>query len=219
MIRVENKIVFGRKNCSCSYNPDHAGKACGRIKCEKCKGTGRTKGGTGKGQCRSCYGGVVTSWEPEHLRVCPSCKGQWENAEVENDCDSMPQSIWEGLEFRVIRHNREMSGNEQLLAIGCVFSCNDYGRSKGKTDAEMIAEVKQHSHVQACKVCDKDGNLCQYVGIFMTNGGYSVRAVFDEVRTIVTIALETGMQEYMQRGAEMAANGQNGTLGAVYKDM
>lgn len=220
MIREGNEIVFGRKNCMCSWgeNNDTKGKECGYLPCPKCKGTGRTKGGTGKGDCRAsgCYRGKVHSWKPEHLQTCRKCNGAWENSEQEDYTDYMPKDIWEGLEFRVIRHNRQLSGNEQLLGMGCVFSCSDYGRSKGKTDEEMIAEVKASSSHQACKVCKEDGELCQYVGIFMANGGYSVRAVFDEKLTIATIALETGLQEYLVKGARIASEGGNGTIEALY---
>lgn len=220
MKREGNKIIFERKNCSCSWgNSEHAGKQCGYVPCPKCNGTQRTKGGKGKGRCTACYNGRNASWKPEHLQTCEKCNGQWQNAEEEHYTDYMPDGIWQSLDFKVFRHNRPISGNEALLGFNCVYSCEDYGRAwEENNDEKLLSEVKaakNHSH-QASKVCKPDGTLCKYVGIFVSRGGYSVRAVFDEIETAAQLLCERSKRDYMQEGSRTAAEGGNGTIDALF---
>lgn len=210
---VNGKLVMGKKNCKCSN-----GQQAGRITCPTCKGTGRGA----RGGARKCQGGCYgdgQKWSWEHPVTCTNCNGNYINFEDEDRCDYMPDEIWQGLEFKVYRHNRPLTGNESLLGIGCVFSCTDYGDAwKANDDAALIADVKSHTSHQATKVTKEDGTICSHVGIFVSPGGYSVRAVFEDVKQVeAQIARERPYREYMAVGTAIADAGGNGTLGALYR--
>lgn len=210
---VNGKLVMGRKNCNCTE-----GKRAGRVTCPTCKGTGKGKRGKPRGCQGGCFGdGQKWSWE--NPITCTNCNGNYVGFEEEDRYDYVPDSIWKGLEFKVYRHARALTGNESLLGIGCVFSCTDYGDAwKANDDAALIAHVRESSGHQATKVTKEDGTVCSHVGIFVCPGGYSVRAVFDDVNAVVAkIATERPEGEYMAVAGMIAEAGGNGTLGAIYR--
>lgn len=178
---VENgKLVLGRKDCwHCEQ-----GTVSTKEACKKCQGSGRGPRG-GRRTCKPCYGqGHV--YNSEVRSVCPYCHGQYQNASQEDYTDALPNAIWDSLPFRVYRHNRSLTVNESLLGLGCVFSCQDYGRTfKDDDNEKLIAEVCAHKHHQACKVVQDDGTLADHIGIFVSTGGYSVRPVFESAAAVV----------------------------------
>ena len=91
--------------------------------------------------------------------------------------DAMPDEMFKALSFKVYRSGRVQTTVESLLGVG-VYSCTDYGRHKHQTDEELIAKVREHSYVQACKVVDKNLKVCDHVGIFTNDNGYSVIPVY-----------------------------------------
>ena len=170
MIREGNKLVMGRKNCwHC-----HEGTVGTNVTCTGCQGTGRSK--SGKQKCRTCRG-TKTVYNNDIRKPCDTCKGNPVNFNEETVYDHMPDAVWQSLTFKVYRHNRPITGNEALLGLGCVYSSQDYGAAwDANNDEALIASVKASGGHQACKVAKKDGTLCDHVGIFVSRGGYSVRA-------------------------------------------
>lgn len=206
---INGKIVLGRRDCYCGD-----GKQFGKVTCATCKGTGKGKRGAKNG-CQSCHGSKVT-YTKERTATCERCKGEHIGFEPETLYHHMPAEIWDALELRVYRSDRGISGNESFLGLGCVFSCQDYGRAYNATDEAIIADVRSEKIHQACKVTKKDGTLCSHVGIFVNKGGYSVRPVFDSVEEVVSaIVSERPEDEYRMVGNAIATNGGNGTFGAL----
>lgn len=171
MRREGNKIIFERKNCTRC----HEGTKPSRVPCRECSGTGKGKRGK-VGGCKKCYGSG-SEWNQEIRETCPHCKGDYKNAEPETYTDYMPKTIWESLEFRVIRGTGP-NVLESLIGIGTVYTSTDYGRAWDSTDENIIAGVRSSSSHQACKVCDEQGNLCQYIAINVGKNGYTVKSVF-----------------------------------------
>ena len=214
-MRIEgNKVVLEDRDCSCTWRGT-PGLEAKRVTCPVCKGTGNGKRG-GRGQCKGCYGRKSVYSKTENV-TCSLCKG---SARIpETSCDTMPDAMYLALPFKVYRHKRELTYAESLLAWNCVYSCSDYGRSYGASDESVLADVRSHGHVQLCKVANKSLELCDHVGIFVAANGYSVRAVFqaDGLDALKTIASERSYSDGMATGMKIAANGGNGTLGAIYK--
>jgi hypothetical protein len=173
-MKIENgKVVFERKDCwQCNK-----GQKARIIPCPECKGTGRGKRGGARG-CKKCNG-FRTSCSWDDPVPCDACQGNYQNHEPEDATDYLPAGAFASLTFKVYRVTREMTWGESHIGLGCVYSCTDYGRSNAATDDAIIADVKNHSGVQACKVIDAQGNLCDHIGIFVRQGGYTVKAVFN----------------------------------------
>jgi hypothetical protein len=178
-MHIENgKMVYGKRDCSTCMG---SGTRPTKITCRTCKGTGNGKRG-GLRQCKTCYG---NTHEYDHVnRVdCPDCKAKGLDplrAQDTTAYDTLPQDIWESLEFRVVRQDqRKQSWAEQYLALGCVYSVTDYGRHSTMTDSELIAEVKKPFGHQACKVVDKDNNVAKFIAIITSDNGYTPVAVFE----------------------------------------
>mgnify|MGYP006271596401 CR=1 FL=1 len=211
---VNGKLVMGKKDCRCC----NQGQTAASITCNNCNGTGKGKRGKVKG-CKNCFGnGQKFSWD--HPVTCSTCNGNYQGFDTENLYDSVPEELWNGLQFKVYRHNRPLTGNESLLGFGCVFSCTDYGDAwKEHDDDKVIANVKKHTYHQAVKLARDDYTVCSHVGIFVAPGGYSVRAVFDDDVAEVEreIAAERPYKEYMAVGTAIAEAGGNGTFGALYR--
>jgi hypothetical protein len=171
-IRIENgKLVYGLEECFC--RPD--GTMSGSKPCRKCKGTRRTKGGKGKGQCTACLSGTEVDHE-QRVPCLYGCNGT--HFKQSTSCSYLPDSIFPSLNFVVYRSERPQTLREKLLGMG-VYSCTDYGDHKRMTDDELIAKVKTHTSVQATKISDKDGNVAHHIGIFCNNHGYTVGPVFE----------------------------------------
>lgn len=178
-MHIENgKMIFGTRECSQCYG---AGKIAKQIPCRTCKGSGRGKRGGARG-CKACYG---FGHEYDHVNrvVCPTCNGLNSMAsEPATRFDTMPDSIWQGLEFRVVRSNRRQTWSEAYLGYGCVVSVTDYGRHKDMTDDQLIEAVRNGSSShQACKVTREDGTVASFVAILTNDNGYSVVASFAPV--------------------------------------
>jgi hypothetical protein len=184
-MKIENgKMIYGKKDCQCED-----GTSSTRINCLECNGTGKGKRGAEKG-CKKCYG-TKFDWDHKNRTTCDICKGEYKNFEDEIQTDYIPEEMWEGMNFKVYRHNRQISLNESVFGLNCVYSCSDYGRTfKENNDEKLIQEVKSHNAVQASSIVDKNDFVCDHIGIFVSNGGYSVRPVFNLIETIKEIALE-----------------------------
>jgi hypothetical protein len=170
-ITVEgNKLVFGTEEC-CMCRED--GTTAGYKPCPVCFGTNRTKGGKGKGECRKCFNGRVVA--PEIRVTCGTCNGT--HTLQSTSTSFLPDGIYSGLEFKVFRSERPQTWNEAYLGIGTVYGCTDYGRHQNMSDDELIADVRKHGSVQACKI-SRDGELCKYIGIYTNRNGYSVVACY-----------------------------------------
>lgn len=174
-MRIENgKLVFEKKNCSFCQK----GQVAGTITCPECKGTGKGKRGK-PFACKKCNG-RRTTWSWDHPVTCSLCNGNYLNSENENDCDYLPEGIFQNMPMKVIRVNQGMTWNEEHLGMGCVFSCVDYGNAWGNNnDAELIATVKKERSIQATKIAKDDGTVANSIGIFVKPGGYSVRPIFN----------------------------------------
>ena len=209
-----NKVILETRECSCTWRGT-PGLVAARVTCPVCKGTGNGKRG-GRGQCKECHGFKTTYSRTENV-VCPQCDG---TAIIpETSCDTMPDAMYLALPFKVYRHKRELTYAESLLAWDCVYSCTDYGRSFKTTDEAVVNSVREHVRVQLCKVANKELELCDHVGIFIAQNGYSVRAVYraDGLDALKTISSERSYADGMATGMKIAAEGGNGTLGAIYK--
>lgn len=177
-MHIENgKMVYGKRECSDCMG---SGMKAKQITCTVCLGTGNGKRGGARG-CKKCYG---FGHEYDHVNrvTCPTCKGiDPMHAQSATAYDTMPNDIWEALEFRVVRQDeRKQTWAEQYLAIGCVYSVTDYGRHIEMTDAELIETVRKAGGHQACKVVDKDNNIAKFIAIVTSDGGYAPIAVFDK---------------------------------------
>ena len=174
MERIGNKLQYDFKTCS------------------SCQGSSQIK------DLRRCpmYGKAVNR-QPN--RVCPNCNAKNKHGHAYLDtgnmkdchCDdgrlkedrysSVPKSIVDSLEIRVYRSDRPTTWNEQYLGLGCVFSTNDYGAYKSISDAELIDQVRASgSYIQATKLVDNEDKFCHHLGIFTSQQGYSVKAVWGE---------------------------------------
>jgi hypothetical protein len=94
--------------------------------------------------------------------------------------DDAPKEMWQGLTFKVYRSDRPQTIGEYLLGHDCAYSCTDYGGHKRLTDDELIHDVQFREYSdQASKFADrKTGKVCDHMGIFCNDNGYSVKAVF-----------------------------------------
>ncbi len=139
----------------------------------------------------------------------------------EGICDTIPQEMWESLDFKVYRSDRGISMNEALLGFGCVYSCLDYGQAyHTKDDNEIIVRVREHKFNQAIDVVNRDTRrLCDHVGIFVNRGGFSVRAVFEDRGKVESeIETEIGYRDGLTRGAALADIGLNGTMAPYVRE-
>lgn len=171
-MKIENgRIVLERKNCFRCQE----GKVTRRITCPECQGTGNGKRG-GKRQCRKCSG-TGHNWTWDNPEVCPNCKGNYVNAEPENDCDYLDRSEIDKIPVRVIRNGPGMTVGESLIGLGCVYSSTG-GQYDGTPDSHFIDEWRKSGRHQACKFIDESGNVCKEVGIFVYRHGYAVKTLF-----------------------------------------
>lgn len=187
-----NTIILGHRDCFCVIGAAGNGREYADKSCGACHGTGRTKGGTGKGECRACAGhyprGHVTDFD--HTIPCKRCQGNWSRHDPADCCDyATPEVIdhvFANIPFVVVRQARDSSFNEHSLGLGCWYSISGYDKGKyaAMTDEALVAEVRAHSkHVQYTKFCnDTDDRqvleLCSEVLIIVTDYGYSVRSAF-----------------------------------------
>lgn len=210
----DGTVVLGERECVMCRD----GKTAGRIQCRTCRGTGRGAKG-GRNGCKRCNGSRI-EFSADHPVTCGRCKGKGRVPETLTDY--IDHADWQALEFRVYRQDREISGNESLLGLGCAWSCMDYGEAwERNDDAALIHHVRVSPYgIQACKIADDNGNVCDHVGIFVSRGGYSLRAVFapDGSDAKSRIDRERPRDEYLRVGSAMAEAGMNGTIGALLRN-
>lgn len=224
-MRLENGTLILEKTKCYGCMPSGSGKFPVRATCPTCNGTQRgpkggrrTHAGTG---CKTCIDGTVNS--KTDFRDCGRCKGT--GLDDEDYLSRIPIEVWRGFEFRVFRSNRQQSMNEALIGIGCCWSTTDYGRHQSQSDEELIAEIRDSSHgsIQATNIVRSkhDLRIADAIGIFCSDNGYSVRAIFDDLGEVVEqtgIAKERSYTEGLIVGAQISRAGGNGTLGGLYRD-
>lgn len=171
---IDGKLVYGLEDCvMCDEN----GKVFGRMTCPKCKGTHRTKGGFGKGECRNCLDGKINDFDPAHKIFCSVCNGS--HKVQANSCSYVPDEVVEAIPMRVFRSDRAQTLAEYLFGVG-LFSCTDYGRHAQMSDEDLVADVRRSATcVQGTKIAKDDGTLCDYIGIFCNHSGYTVQGVWE----------------------------------------
>jgi RecJ-like exonuclease len=149
------------------------------------------------------------------MTICSNCDGK-KNV-PENLYDYAPESIWQGLAFKVYRQARQNTWNESYLGAGCIYSSEDYGQAAKMDDATIISKVKASGNHQAVKFAkEEDNTLADHIGIFVTLNGYSVRAVFSGVKAVADkIAREPSPTVARIVGGMIAADGGNGTAFAA----
>lgn len=168
-------LVMETRPCLCVNGPCPDGRAAGKQACSACGGTGNGKRG-GKGSCRSCHGFGTQPDFVNHV-PCVYCEGTASVAETLTD--SLPTAIWQSLPFVVMRADRRQTWNEEHFGAGCCWSSTDYGRAWNETDADLLARVRDTtSRVQACKVADRNGRLCDFVAIVLMPNGYTVKGAW-----------------------------------------
>lgn len=149
----------------------------------RCPLYGRTVNRLPDRRCPHC--GATAKHRHDYLdtgttRVCDDCHGNLE--QMQTRYDTIPVDILKGIPLKVFRSGRPPTWNESWLGVGCLWSTTDYGRSAQMDDEELVLHIKAHFErdtVQACHVVDKADCLPAYLGVFMSRGGYSVRAVHD----------------------------------------
>lgn len=182
---VDGCLVFGLEACTCAMgdNPQHAGKMPGYKPCPKCRGTNRTKGGTGKGQCRHCFQGRIVdfnTWE-----TCGRCNGTGTNQA--DRYSYVPKvvmtEILRDMPIRIHRSGRRQTFNEAYLGIGLVYGCTDYGRYKQLSDEELADHVRKgmsEQSTQGTNICRKEDNrICTAIDVLCHDQGYSVQAAWE----------------------------------------
>lgn len=218
MMHIEDgKIVFDFEKCDRCWGD---GLGSRKVKCKACRGTGKGPRG-GKNTCRKC---AMTGCGYVYIRdgECSNCVGKGLSPEAATMADRysyVPESLWKGLTFKVYRSNRPQTGNENMLGVGSAWCTTDYGAHKSLSDEQLIEEVRNRSGgVQACKVCDENNIVADHIGIFCSNLGYRVQAVYGDHKDVeAVIARERTTSDYLNTGRRIADDGGNGTLAAIFK--
>lgn len=174
---VDGKLVLETRTC---WNCNGTQLINEWIKCPQCNGTGKQ---SNRRNCLLCRNQRVLGKTPSVVLSkgtghCTSCT---DGIMPEAIGDYAPQEMWQSLNFVVYRSDRQQQLVEKLFGFGC-WSVTDYGDHKHLTDESLIAAVRyastgRHS-IQACKFVKEDFTVCNHIGIFCNNQGYSVVAVF-----------------------------------------
>lgn len=193
--------------------------------CPACGGTGKR----GRGRCRECCTGyrpvpgkLRNYSQVAELRPCPACGGNYRNAKWETWFDCAPAEAVRDIPLQVVRQDRSASWNESFLGLGCLFSVVDYGRAWESSDAEVMERVRDGcDHVQACKIVQVDREamtlpVVPLLAVIVSRGGYSVRAVFDDLTAVAADAAEElDPQTALAVGTAVYRAGGNGTIAAA----
>ena len=194
--------------------------------CPTCKGTGRGVRG-GKGRCRACSG-LRYQWARDDSLPCSHCKGA--RLIPESRFDSMPAALLASIPFRLYLRTGELTWNEAHLGLGCLWSCEDYGRTWDKLAAAarvspeaylaardaFLSGLQADGSCQAVKVTTESGTFCREVAVVLNRGGYSLRAVFGDIAEVeAAVAGEPGQEEGRALGAAVYHAGGHGTLAAA----
>jgi hypothetical protein len=212
-MRIEgDRLIYELTEC---FTCDGTGLVYGRVRCQRCGGSGNGPRG-GRGGCRACSGfGSVPDRSRRTLR-CRRCDG---SGRVPEDRYSYIRShlmdeILNRVPIVVARRDRAGTWNEAFLGIGCVYSVTDYGRSAELSDAELIAQVRERiaRGTQACKVVDDEDRLPAAIVIAAHRNGYSVRA---QHGTESVVPLGEPQDVARARGMSVYEAGGHGTLAAA----
>lgn len=176
----DNHIILENREC---YNCiiDHKGFIYSDKKCPECNGTGKSKKGTGKGDCKVCHS-FKTVVDFDNYKPCPICKGTNSIKESAYDFISSTSGLWEGLEFIVIRTEQYNTWIDSYIGLGSVYSVVDYGNAYHNTDENIINEVKANNSChQLIKIVNNENELklCDKIGIIVRKDGYQVKALFE----------------------------------------
>ena len=174
MRRRGDRVEFGMRECS---DCGGRGTVPTQKPCPRCKGTGNGLRGA-RGQCRQCHG-FKTVHDFDHPTLCKNCSGSGQQAETADDY--LPAEMWQELPFRVYRADRPNTWNEEHLALGCLCSCTDYGTAWEAGEDHVISRVRNFRHRPKLDEVWSDGRWCDHIAITLTQNGYSVKAVWDDV--------------------------------------
>jgi len=122
----------------------------------------------GKKKCRACFG---SGQQDDHERQtnCRNCNGS--GSLQETLYDFMPDEVWRSFTFKVYRDCRPVTHP--------VFSVKDSKRHNTLTDEALIENVRYSSCLrQGIKVANRDGSLCDHIGIYTEENAYFVAPVF-----------------------------------------
>lgn len=218
-MRVENGIVVLEK-VECKLCDGTGMYNSYRIPCPTCKGTRRGKRG-GVNGCKDCYDG--TKLIIAHDKVCHRCNGT--KLQDESICDYTPDGFLATIPIKVFVRNANITFNEAYLGFGCLWSCEDYGRSwdyfaaNGDEQEWIEKNIRKEKHTQICNIAHEDTRqLCSYIGVFVNKGGYSVRAVYETPEEALSaIANERDKDSAMMIGSKAAELGLNGTIIGAFR--
>lgn len=178
-MKIENGMLVIEKKKKPCWNCCK-GEISSRKPCPKCNGTKKR----GRGTCRNCTGshlkpideGTIIDWD--NPQTCPKCNGNYQNQENETITDYLSVEELKKLPVKVFYQDRDITWNEANLGLGCIYSCEDYGRAWKERD-KTFSLLGSH---QASKFVKNDNDLriCDFVGFFVNRGGYSVRACFNK---------------------------------------
>lgn len=150
MYRQGTKLVMDRHKCwSCAGSGE---RPTVKVPCPKCEGTGRGPRGGRRG-CRKCNGGGYDYLRPKDLDIflpgsCKNCEGS--GTLPDNLYDTLPQDVWENLDFRVVRTDRGQGWVESYIGVGC-YSSTDYGDQWKANDAPaLITKVRERENRPQC---------------------------------------------------------------------
>lgn len=227
-MRLEgNNLVCETETCCmCGNNGLPPGKAPGRKACPDCKGTRRGKRG-GKDGCRTCYNGTVPDWD--NPVDCGCCEGTGIVPETLTSylTGDERRKIVSLIPLRLFFADRGMSFNESYIGIGTVYSVGDYGRtwealSMGGLKAESFLErireeLAAGTSLQACKIADKEGNLCNHIAVIVNREGYSIWASYtdDSTDLLKQANGQPSVAAGILIGTRIYNEGGNGTLAAA----
>lgn len=213
----DGKLVYETKPCWCAE-----GERPGQVQeYRRCKYYDqKVKGRFPADHCPDCDA------TRQHSHLYSISTGQWKACDrcngtlrlPEGRTDYMPQEIVAAIPLKVFRLNRGMTFNESLLGMGCLWSCQDYGRAWSSQDSVTLKHVQeelQNHSAQACAVVDEEDRLPQAIGIFVNIGGYSVRSLTPD--RLAKMGLERDYETGMQAGIAVSNQGGHGTLAGVYK--
>lgn len=137
-------------------------------------------------QCPHCK--AKTKWNHQttgsYQTGCTVCNG--EGTRMENEYDMVTQELWNqwvpSFKWSVSRVNRGGTFNEQYLGIGVFMGMTDYGRTKSKSDEQILKDVPFESHPGQPISWLRKGSLVipSEMVIQVRDDGYTVYAVWSE---------------------------------------
>lgn len=207
-------LTLGQTDCSACKYMGKPGQIPVLVEadCPKCKGTGKR----GNGTCRNygCVRGKKEVLSDTLWQTCSKCKGS--TLQAETWCDYAPSEAVTAIPVRVTRQNRDISMNESLLGLGCLWSCTDYGSAWDGDDADLQVKITEQlatQRVQATNIVDREtGAVVDEIIVIVSRGGYSLRTGSGaEARASRELSYAAGLVV----GSMVAESGDNGTIFAA----